>query len=70
MLVGEPCVPSSRGKGNDFFGEQRPVSKFLRNAGFSLLARNPSIGCIEYIYIYIYGLPVRPNSILVAILDI
>lgn len=31
-------------------GEQRPVSKFLRNFGFSLLARNPSIGCLEPIY--------------------
>ena len=38
-INGEPYVPSDRYKGKDFL----KFHKFLRNAGFNLTIRNPSI---------------------------
>lgn len=35
-------------------GARNLFQKLLRNAGFSLLARDLSIGCLEFIYVYIY----------------
>ena len=49
-----PCVPSTRGEGNDSAWEtESHFPKFLRNAVFHLSTRNPAIVQPEHIFGYL-----------------